>query len=361
LSFVGDSTTISNIQKFHYLLSAINGTAKRVIQHISVSEQAFRIAMEILVERYENERLIINTHIDNIKKLRSLTSENASQLCQIVDTTKCNLEALRAMKQNTNSWDMIIIYILVEKLDNKTKRQWELHISNKELPTLQQIYTFLEHRCNALENVSTKTKANEQRQATYKNMSQSYVSVKPMCKSARSHKLLSQCSTFKQLSNDEKYKVVRNNKLCINCLNNKHMIKDCQSHGCKICGKWHHMLIHRNKDLSTDHSNGGHGLSQQQQKLQATYHTFKESPMTCVLLATVQIKVKDCKGNLHTCRALLDCGSQANFIMESAVKSLGLKQTRNQVPIMGINDVTSVTNYNATLETTSMKNDYNEE
>jgi hypothetical protein len=59
------------------------------------------------------------------------TSENASQLRQIVDTTKCNLEALKAMKQNTDSWDMIIIYNLVQKLDNKTKEEWELHISNK--------------------------------------------------------------------------------------------------------------------------------------------------------------------------------------------------------------------------------------
>jgi len=31
LSLVGDSTTISNIQNFHYLLSAISGDAKRVI------------------------------------------------------------------------------------------------------------------------------------------------------------------------------------------------------------------------------------------------------------------------------------------------------------------------------------------
>jgi ABC-type transporter Mla MlaB component len=78
-------------------------------------------------------------------KLPSLTSENVSQLRQLVETTKCNLEALKAMKQNTDSWDMIIIYTLVQKLDNKTKREWELHISNKELSTLQQLYTILEH------------------------------------------------------------------------------------------------------------------------------------------------------------------------------------------------------------------------
>ena len=98
LSLLDDSIIIPNIQKFHYLLSAISGDVKRVIQHIPVSEQGFRVTWEILVERYENERLIINTHIDNIMKLSSLTAENASQLRQIVDTTKCNLEAVKAVK-----------------------------------------------------------------------------------------------------------------------------------------------------------------------------------------------------------------------------------------------------------------------
>jgi hypothetical protein len=136
------------------------------------------------------------------------------------------------------------------------------------------------------------------------------------------------------------------------------MIKDCQSHGCKIRGKWHHTLIHRNRGLSGEHTTGSQDLSKQQENVQATYHTFKESPETCVLLATAQVKVKNCKGNFHTCRALLDCGSQSNFITESSVRKLGLEQTRNQVPITGINIATSVTNYNMNIEVTSMKNDY---
>jgi len=277
LSLVGDSTTIPNIQKLYYLLSAVKGGAKRVIQHLPVSEQGFRVAWEILVERYENERFIMNTHIDNIMILPSLTSENASQLHHIVDTTKCNLEALKAMKQNTDSWDMIIIYTLVQRLDNKTKKEWELHISSKELPTLQQLYTFLEHRSNALESISTKPKTNEHRQSSERKMSHSYVSVKRMCEVCKDSHTVSHCNTFKQLSNDEKYKIVKQNKLwCINCLSNKHMIKECQAHGCKICGKWHHTLIYRNKDLSREHSNGSQESSRQQENVQATYRTFKE-------------------------------------------------------------------------------------
>ena len=46
LSLVGDSTTIPDIQKFHYLVSAINGDGERVIQLIPVSEQGFRVAWE---------------------------------------------------------------------------------------------------------------------------------------------------------------------------------------------------------------------------------------------------------------------------------------------------------------------------
>jgi hypothetical protein len=117
-------------------------------------------------------------------------------------------------------------------------------------------------------------------------------------------------------------------------------------------------LIHRNKDLSREHNNGSQESSQQQENVQTTYHTFKETPVTCVLLATAQIKVNDCKGKFQTCRVLLDCGSQSNFITESTVRRLGLEQTRNKVSITGINNATSVTNYNVNLEITSMKNDY---
>jgi Protein of unknown function (DUF1759). len=262
LSLVGDSTTIPNIPKCHYLLPAINGYA--VIKHIPVSEQGFRSAWEILVERYENERLIINTHTENIK-VPNLTSENAGQLRHIADTTQCNLQALWAMKQNTDSWDMIIIYTLTQKLNNKTKKGMGTSYFQQRTAKLNQLYTFLEHRCSALESVSTKYKTNDQRQSSDRKMSHSYVSVKAMCEVCIDSHTVSQCNTFKQSSNNEKYKIVKNNRLCINCLSNKHMIKT-QSHSCKICRKWHQTFIHRDKE----HSNKGQKMSQQQQNVQVT-------------------------------------------------------------------------------------------
>jgi hypothetical protein len=103
-----------------------------------------------------------------------------------------------------------------------------------------------------------------------------------MCEVCKDSHTVSQCSVFKQLSNNEKYNIVKDNRLCINCLGKEHMIKNCQSHGCKICGKWHHTLIHIQRDALKEHAAGGQDLSQQQETVQATYHTFKEPLETCV-------------------------------------------------------------------------------
>ena len=102
------------------------------------------------------------------------------------------------------------------------------------------------------------------------------------------------------------------------------MINDFQSHGCKICGKSHHNLIHTKKEYSQEYKRDQESAPQQE-NIQATYYTFNETTVTCVLLATAQIKFKDCKGKLFNRRALLDCGSQSNFITDSTVRCLGLQ------------------------------------
>jgi hypothetical protein len=104
LSLVGNNATISNVHKFHYLLSAVNGDAKRVVQHIPLNADGYDIPWSLLTERYQNEKLIVNTHIANIMKQPTILTENVSQLRQLIDITKSKLKALDSMDQQTNTW-----------------------------------------------------------------------------------------------------------------------------------------------------------------------------------------------------------------------------------------------------------------
>ncbi|KAK9510683.1 hypothetical protein O3M35_005419 [Rhynocoris fuscipes] len=57
---------------------------------------------------------------------------------------------------------------------------------------------------------------------------------------------------------------------------------------------------------------------------------------TQVLLGTALAKIKSVDGNWHTCRLLVDPGSQVNFITDSLANKLGLSKQRSRMPISGV-------------------------
>lgn len=57
-----------------------------------------------------------------------------------------------------------------------------------------------------------------------------------------------------------------------------------------------------------------------------------------VLLTTVAVYVTDYCGNEHTYHALLDCGSQSNFVSTQLVNDLKLMQTETNVCVSGLNN-----------------------
>ena len=65
--------------------------------------------------------------------------------------------AIEALKVNTKNSDFIWVRILSEKLDQESRRQWELDYPGKKLQTLQQLRDFINKRVQALEASSSVT------------------------------------------------------------------------------------------------------------------------------------------------------------------------------------------------------------
>nr|CAI5843842.1 unnamed protein product [Callosobruchus analis] len=123
--------------------------------------------------------------------------------------------------------------------------------------------------------------------------------------------------------------------LCTNCLSSGHQIDTCRSSAYKKCSVKHNSLLHtdaqqQNVDNKTsDKVNvDNRGLGTQ------ALSTFM--PTNQVLLSTAIIQVRDSKGNFRPCRALLDSGSQSNFISKHFADNLGLQMTDINMTIVGI-------------------------
>ena len=73
-----DSSKLPDIQKFNYLKSSPVGEASQLISYLPLSNTNYKIALKILIDRYDNERLIVNTHLLAIFNLKPLQSQSAS-------------------------------------------------------------------------------------------------------------------------------------------------------------------------------------------------------------------------------------------------------------------------------------------
>lgn len=156
LSIIHENTNIADVQKFHYLRAALEGTAQEVINSITFSAMNYNIAWESLCERFNNKNLLIYNHVKALFNLPSLTSESSSGLRNLIDEVSKNLRALNTLGQNTTDWDCLITFMIRERLDPGTVREWEQHCVKDEIPTLEEMIAFIRGKADLLKTLELK-------------------------------------------------------------------------------------------------------------------------------------------------------------------------------------------------------------
>lgn len=67
-SIIHSNLSLSNIQKLQYLKASLTADASNVISSLEISDLNYKVAWNLLKERYDNKRVIIHTHIKAIMK-----------------------------------------------------------------------------------------------------------------------------------------------------------------------------------------------------------------------------------------------------------------------------------------------------
>lgn len=397
LSLVHSSTEISSIQKFHYLKSSLKGSAELVIDSLEFTSDNYQIAWELLLNRYNNSRLLVHNHVRALFNLQSLGKESPVLIRKLIDTVLKNMRSLKVLGEPTDSWDTLIIYIIVSKLDITTEREWEEYKSTLYSETgdskpglkVDHLIKFLKNRADMLETLSVShSKPNHQKQnaqsntrvhcnvstdQTQQHKSKANSSKKSCLMCSKTHPLYS-CQQF--LNTDVKFrlKLVKENGLCLNCLRKGHTVENCRFGPCRLCNSKHNTLVHSD-DLNAHTSSASmvslHGNAErapaelQQATPSASLATSAHSDtgsihvnkahidnlrcdLSCVyqpvLLSTALIEIADTHKNYHIARALLDSGSQRSFITKKLCDSLTLPLVQSTQEIRGVgNSVTHTT------------------
>jgi len=219
-----------DVKKFNYLLSSVTNEAYQLIQNLSVTQENFNVAWNLLCDRYNNERLIAAAHVKSLLSLPVINKESATALRALINQFQSNLNAIKALDLSIPLHEVLLSQILIEHVDEVTRKQWEIKAVSQGITELEAIIKFLElihasqhPRNNNSSGVSKPTK-------------HAYVATQGSCVLCRGNHPLYRCKQFRKASSQQRLNLIEQNELCFNCLVNSHRTSQCKVEWrCKFC------------------------------------------------------------------------------------------------------------------------------
>lgn len=357
IALIHSNEALTEIQKFFYLKSALSGDAEKVIQSYETSAKNYLVAWNCLNERFNNKKIIVQSHTKAIFDLEPVTKETASKLRQFIDSLSGHMTALKSIGYDPKNWGPMLLHVISTKLDCATLKEWETQAPKKEVPEVDELLTFLQNRFQILEAVEGAQNINlvitQNQQRTNKvEKSQKIIAHtstnKFKCYLCNENHPIYRCPKFLASSISDRLQHVNKLDICKNCLS-RHSDNKCKFKGCKKCGKFHNNLLHEQDAASTVST-------------PASTVTAHAAPSVDVhvLLSTAIIQIYDKYNKPILARALLDSGSQSNFMTNDLSNKLGLIQKNINCVITGVNKSKSHSAHSVTtkIQSRSMENQY---
>src|SRR3978361_764680 len=346
-ALIDSNNSISNAQKLMYLKSVLKNEPLDPINNLSITNQNYAVAMQILKDRFDKRLLIINSHLKGLLEVPQLTKNNNAQLRNFITQIKKHLESLKALEVPTDNWDLLLIFLYSKQLDFNTRQVFELERDSEEVPALREFLGFLDKRCSTFETLSSSSCNSDSK---FKSSKVSYHSSEHSdafkdnsnflnclyCKQ-KTHSIY-KCEGFLKIPTFQRKHFVVQNRMCFNCLGSKHRLVQCPSKStCRQCNSKHHTLLHDTYPKKASEQNATPSRSDSQTQVshdnnsRATNTTVADSAQassnseSCliaqtrnensqILLATAKVVLMAENGNTAQGRAILDSSSQPSFI-----------------------------------------------
>ncbi|XP_062535225.1 uncharacterized protein LOC134204419 [Armigeres subalbatus] len=376
-SLIDSNPQLSPIDKLSYLVASLSKDARKVVESVEHTAANYPVAWNLLEKRFDNKKLVVRTLIDALFSIEPLKRKCYESLMHLVDDFERNLCMIDKMGIPTKDWSVLLAHMVCSKLDSSTLKQWETYHKSTDVPKYEDVIKFLRTHLTVLQSLtpskprlldtpkpesyrSQKSKINTVHTVTTTSTSPSSC---PFCSTSPHYPF--KCEAFQKLSVVQRFEQVKKKGLCINCFSSSHLVRNCTSGACRVCGQKHHTMLHQSQDRSStllkpinstvisqpSASNSSMQPTQSRQSSTAESQSppanatslisttlvgsFRTVPAT-VLLQTAIVKIFDSHGHTHCARALLDPASQLSLVTENLVQKLQLRRYSDRQEIGGV-------------------------
>lgn len=268
--------------KLGKLREAVKGDAVQLVG--GMYSGGYAEVWRALTDRYDNPKQLADIHVARFIGLKQPANENTSALLSTVDTVREALRALRVMKLPVDQWDALAVPIVTSKLPLLTQQAWGMSRITNDIPTLEELLTFIERRAHSLASdvlhwPSLSTSATSGPRRSGNTSSQARRLVKTNLVTATPDEchlcpgtihVITRCPKFLQMTPLDRYRDLKKSNYCFNCLLREHSSRDCTATRCRKCDLKHHTLLHRDSPQGSTSTQGSGPTPQNSSNLAST-------------------------------------------------------------------------------------------
>ena len=112
--------SLNNTEKLNYLRSYPECPAAATITGLALTKENYKIAVDLLRNRYGNKQVIISSHMDLLLKLSRVTlASDIKRVRDVYDKTEINVRSLQALRIKSEMYGSLLIPVMMEKIPEK--------------------------------------------------------------------------------------------------------------------------------------------------------------------------------------------------------------------------------------------------
>ena len=355
------------------LESCLRGEAAETIKGLGYSKEAYDAARARLARKYGGSQRQVQSHLEELKKLKPLQQGNAKDLEAFADVLE---RAVICLKENGRQMDLdagtlytIVLEKIPEQLLSQYYRWLREHQRNESMETLKDwISQEAEYQVQAAEIKHGFPRVRQDKfnghdtrggRSYHGNRVDGGDKRNKKCAVCGEIHPIWRCSAFKVKSADEKWRLAKKFGLCYRCLGDDHLGNACRrSKSCNIggCKENHHYLLHQDKsslpmtktkeeeskekeNKEEDRKDTGRGCDTEGDRQSKSYGATQGQETQVIALRTVPVILKNGDRKIHV-NCLLDEGSDTTCVNEDVVEALGLQGSKTKIEVKVANDET---------------------
>ena len=234
------NSDLSDVDKFNYLRSLLDGTALDAIAGQTLSWGNYQEAVEVLCKRFGNKQVIISKHMETLMNMEAISSDrHLRNLRRLYDNTESHVRSLKSLGIEAASYGALLSPVLLAKLPPELRLIVSRKVSDSNLNTTRHLRGELMARERA--NPQQSQERVPHTASTLFSGSRDTNSTLQCSYCQQSHSPTS-CSSVINVTTRKQ--ILKTSGRCFNCLRRNHVSRDCKSPSrCLKCKEKHHTSI----------------------------------------------------------------------------------------------------------------------